>query len=170
MILKQNVHSDDPPWSFQQKELDFIDRILTYSTMAFCRETSHTMNNLLTSLTIYISMLKNNLNKGNIDKANNHLGLISFFYRYFESWRNPWYFFLKLYSWSPRLPCTICSFLFSSIAPWSYCEDQADLPTLAPSISCSTPLQPASPSLGSPSPCMPRSPSKYNLLLWRHCN
>ena len=76
MILKQNVHSDDPSWSFQQKELDFIDRILTYSTMAFCRETSHTMNNLLTSLTIYISMLKNNLNKGNIDKAYNGIEAI----------------------------------------------------------------------------------------------
>lgn len=44
--------------------------------MASNRETSHTINNLLTSLTIYISMLRNNLNKGNSEKAFNNLDSI----------------------------------------------------------------------------------------------
>ncbi|NQU68615.1 MAG: hypothetical protein HQ510_11785 [Candidatus Marinimicrobia bacterium] len=69
-------HPQNQQWSLQQKDLKFIDQLVSYSMMSAYRETSHTINNLLTSLTIYISMLKNNLNKGKIDKAVNSLDSI----------------------------------------------------------------------------------------------
>ncbi len=50
-------------------DFDFVKQLIQYSMMAAYRETAHSINNLLTSLSIQQSMVKNHLKTGNLNSA-----------------------------------------------------------------------------------------------------